>query len=159
MIFHVSIAADEPQRTARFIAELWGGKAYPFPPVAKGSWVATAGDDRNSTVEVYPRGTELHLAGEESQVLDRSAAPVRNGPFHAAIATDLSIDEVETLAEREGIVARVCQRAPFRVIEVWLDGCQMIEVLTPEMQREYLVNATAAKLEAMFGAGPPLQPA
>lgn len=159
MIFHISIAADDPQRTAHFLAELWGGKAYPFPPVAKGSWVAAAGDSRNSTVEVYPRGTELHLADGESRVLDRSAAPVRNGPFHAAIATDLSIDEVEALAEREGIVARVCQRAPFRVIEVWLDDCQMIEVLTPEMQREYLENATPAKLEAMFGAGPPLQAA
>jgi len=154
MIFHFSIAADDPQRTAAFIAALWGGKAYPFPPVAKGSWVALAGDDRNSSVEVYPRGTELELVGEESVV--RADGHLRNGPFHAAIATSLSIDEVKTLAEREGIVARVCRRAPFRVIEVWLDGCQMIEVLTPEMQREYLENATPAKLEAMLAAGPPL---
>jgi hypothetical protein len=33
------------------IAELWRGKAYPFPPVAKGSWVAMACDDRHSTIE------------------------------------------------------------------------------------------------------------
>jgi hypothetical protein len=153
MIFHFSIAADDPQRTAAFIAELWGGKAWPFPPVARGSWVALAGDDRNSSVEVYPRGTELALVGEETVV--RADGDFRHGPFHAAIATSLSIDEVKALAEREGIVARVCRRAPFRVIEVWLDNCQMIEVLTPEMQREYLENATPAKLEAMLAAGPP----
>ena len=154
MIFHFSIAADDPQRTAEFIAELWRGRAYPFPPVAKGSWVAAAGDDRNSTVEVYPRGTELRLVEGESVVSAAPDAPLRSGPFHAAIATPLSIDEVQTLADRHGIVAKVCQRAPFRVIEVWLDGSQMIEALTPEMQREYLENATAAKMEAAFGPRP-----
>ena len=56
MIFHFSIAAKDPQRAARVIAELWRGEAFPFPPVAQGSWVAMAGDERNSTIEVYPLG-------------------------------------------------------------------------------------------------------
>ena len=39
MIHHVSFAAEDPQRAARAVAELWGGKAFPFPfpPVARGS--------------------------------------------------------------------------------------------------------------------------
>ena len=56
MIFHVSIDADDPRHVAEVLAELWGGRAVPFPPVLKGSWVALAGDDRNTTVEIYPRG-------------------------------------------------------------------------------------------------------
>ena len=56
MIFHLSFDAADPRRVAEVIAALWGGKAIPFPPVMAGSWVALAGDDRNSSVEIYPRG-------------------------------------------------------------------------------------------------------
>ena len=60
MLFHLSIDARDPRHVANVIAELFGsGKAAPFPPVAEGSWVALALDERNTTVEVYPRGTVL----------------------------------------------------------------------------------------------------
>ena len=59
MLFHLSIDADDPRNVANVIAELWGGHAFPFPPVLTGSWVAMAGDDRGTTVEVYPRGAEI----------------------------------------------------------------------------------------------------
>jgi len=52
MIFHISISADDPKRTATMLAALWRGEAFPFPMVAKGSWVAHAGDDRRPTIEV-----------------------------------------------------------------------------------------------------------
>ena len=151
MIFHCSIAADDPERSARLIAELWGGRAYPFPPVAKGSWVAMAGDDRNSTIEVYPRGTEAHL-GEGETRRDVAGAPVRNGPFHAAIATALSADQVKEIAGRYETVAKVCSRGPFQVVELWIDGCQMLEVLTPDMQAQYLRNVTIEGWEAYLAA-------
>ena len=50
MIFHASIPADEPRRTAEAIATLWGGRAYPCPMLTPGSWVALAGDDRGSII-------------------------------------------------------------------------------------------------------------
>src|SRR3954449_10672686 len=56
MIFHISISADDPKRTATMLAELWRGEAFYFPMVGKGSWVVHAGDDRRSTFEVFPRG-------------------------------------------------------------------------------------------------------
>ena len=40
MIFHISISADDPKRTATMLAELWRGEAFPFPMVGKDSWVA-----------------------------------------------------------------------------------------------------------------------
>ena len=43
----------------------------------------------------------------------------------------------------------------FGVIEVWIDGCQMIEVLTPEMQREYLDSVTVDKWSRMLEAAEP----
>jgi hypothetical protein len=157
MLFHVSIAADDPESAARMIAELWRGRAYPFPPVAEGSWVAMAGDDRNSTVEVYPRGTELREGSEESLIVRGNGG--RYGPSHAAIASPLSVEEVTDIAARYGTSAKVCNRGPFHVIELWVEGCFLFEVLTPEFQLEYLEGVTIERWEAMLAARPPGAPA
>ncbi len=138
MLFHISMAAERPQKSARLIAELWGGRAYPFPPVADGSWIAMAGDVRGSAIEVYPIGTELHQGAGEAGAQSRAGRPSPNGPVHVAIATELGVGDVKGIARRFGAPAKVCSRGPFRVIEVWVEGCFMIEVLTPEMQAEYL---------------------
>jgi hypothetical protein len=140
MLFHISIAAERPEPAARLIAELWNGRAYPFPPVAEGSWIAMAGDERGSAIEVYPLGTELHPGDGSSAARAMAGRPSRNGPVHVAIATGLDVDGVKAIAERFAAPAKLCSRGPFHVIEVWVEGCFMIEVLTPEMQSEYLAS-------------------
>jgi hypothetical protein len=141
MIFHFSIAADDPKRTATMLAELWRGEALPFPMLGRGSWVAHAGDDRRSTVEVYPR--DVALFPDERFGDLREAEVPRNVPFHAAVATPLGIEEVEEIGRRYGCQTRVFQRGPwFRVIEFWIDNALMLEMLTPEMQQEYQANVT-----------------
>ncbi len=140
MLFQISMAAERPRQAAALIAELWGGRAYPFPPVAEGSWIAMAGDERGSAVEVYPIGTELHGGAGGSGAQSRAGRPSRNGPVLVAIATELGMGDVKGIARRFGAPAKVCSRGPFRVIEVWVEGCFMIEVLTPEMQAEYLAS-------------------
>jgi hypothetical protein len=151
MIFHISISADDPKRTATMLAELWRGEAFPFPMVGKGSWVAHAGDDRRSTIEVYPRDMALYpteRAGEE-----RYEPVSRHGPFHAAVATPLSIGEVEEIGRRYGCHTSLCQRGPwFRVIEYWVDNCLMLEMMTPEMQQEYQRSITIENWRAMLPA-------
>jgi hypothetical protein len=43
------------------------------------------------------------------------------------------------IATREGWPAKYRKRGGlFGVVELWIEGRQMIEVLTPEMQSEYL---------------------
>jgi hypothetical protein len=149
MIFHFSIAADDPKRTATMLAELWRGEALPFPMLGQGSWVAHAGDDRRSTIEVYPRDVALY-PGERFGDL-REEAVSRNGPFHAAVATPLSIEEVEEIGRRYGCQTRVCKRGPwFRVIEFWVDNALMLEMLTPEMQQEYQDNVTIPNWREML---------
>ncbi len=37
MLFHISIDADDPRRVAEVFAEIWGGRALPFPAVIEGS--------------------------------------------------------------------------------------------------------------------------
>ena len=151
MIFHISIAADDPKRTATMLAELWRGEAFPFPMVGKGSWVAHAGDDRRSTIEVYPR--DLAFYPSEGAGEERHEQVSRHGPFHAAVATPLSIQEVEEIGRRYDCHTSLCNRGPFfRVIEFWVDNSLMLEMLTPEMQEEYQRSITIENWRAMLPA-------
>jgi hypothetical protein len=149
MIFHISISADDPKSTATMLAELWRGEAYPFPMVGKGSWVAHAGDDRRSTIEVYPRDMALYPTDRAAE--ERYEPVSRNSAFHAAIATPLSIEEVEEIGRRYGCHTSLCQRGPwFRVIEFWVDNNLMLEMMTAEMQAEYQQSITPENWRAML---------
>jgi len=157
MIFHLSIDARDPQHVAGVIAELFGnGKAVPFPPVAKGSWVALALDERNTTVEVYPRGTVLHpVEGDADGV--GLPDPARGTDFgvatHFAMATPLSQDQVLAIAQREGWLAKYRKRGGFfGVIEMWIEGDRMVEVLTAEMQAEYLAALAPDKVQTLMSS-------
>ncbi len=152
MLFHMSFAADDPEGTAELMAEIWEGRAYPFPPFAEGSWIAMAGDERGSALEVYPRGTEMHEGAGARDVRCVMGAANRNIANHAAIATQLTEEAVKATARKYGVVAKTCDRGPFRVIELWVDGCTMFEVLTPEMQEEYLGAMTFAGWEGFLAA-------
>ena len=155
MLFHVSISAHDPRRVATVIAELWGGEAHVFPPVMEGSWVAMAGDDRSTTIEVYPIDTVLREGEGDSDGFGERSGHVGYTPTHAAIATNLDQDQVMAIAKREGWSAKYCKRGgKFGVIELWIEGRQMIEVLTPDMQREYLDCVTIANWRRMLAAGP-----
>jgi hypothetical protein len=148
MIFHFSIAADDPKRTATMLAELWRGQAFYFPMVGDGSWAAHAGDDRRSTIEVYPRDLALYPAEGEGE--QRREPVSRHGPFHAAVGTPLTIEEVQEIGARYGCHTRVCQRGPFRVIEYWVDNSLMLEMLTAEMQAEYQRSITPEGWRSML---------
>ena len=153
MIFHVSIDARDPQRVAEVLAELLGGEATPFPPVADGSWVAHSGDERNTLVEVYPRGTQLIEAPGKGDFL---GVPGDGGltSTHFAMATSLGPAQVFLIAAREGWPAKYCKRGcAFGVIELWMEGNRVVEVLTPEMQAEYLAAVTLPNWKAMLAHG------
>lgn len=155
MLFHMSMSADDPARVSAAIAELWGGESLPFPPFP-GSYIAMAGDARRSAIEVYPRGHALYPGKGLSEVEARpNATADRHGPYHIAIATPLTESQVYAIAQREGWVAKTLSRGGvFRVIEFWVEGSFMIEVLTPEMQAEYTGRVTIAAWKAMLAAGP-----
>ena len=151
MLFHCSVEADDPRRVAEVVAELWRGEALPFPAVIDGSWAALAGDDRSTMIEFYPRGTELHET--EDGAVGVLSAHRRLSGTHMAIATNLDRDEVLAIFEREGWPAKYCRRGDaFGLVQAFIEGCLMIEVLTPEMQREYLDAVTIPNWKAMLAA-------
>jgi hypothetical protein len=156
MLFHVSIEADDPRRVAVVLAEILGGAAAPFPSVGQGSWVALADDERGTMIEIYARGTELHIAEGDGDAFGIQGPRRLNSGVHLALATGLQMREIFSLALREGWPAKYCRRGGiFGVIELWIEGCQLVEVLTEEMQREYLDFISVEKWNAMLEAGQP----
>ena len=157
MIHHLSIAAKNPERAARVIAALWRGEAFPFPPVAQGSWVAMAGDEHNTTIEVYPFGAELYpVDGDADSEARMNPAASPHTATHAAIDSPLSEDEIHALAAEHGWTTKYRKRGGiFGVIEFWIEDTVLLEVLTPQMQAEYLAGVTIDNWRAMMAKGPP----
>ena len=151
MLFHVSLEADDPRNVAMVLAEIMGGEALPFPPVIDGSWVAFAGDDHGTMIEIYPRGTEIHPTAMGAE--GKMSAQRRHNATHIAVGTQLSADLVFAICKREGWRAEYFRRGGvFGLIEIFVEDCQMIEVLTPEMQQEYLDVVTIDNWKAMLAA-------
>jgi len=139
MLFHLSIAARDPQHVAEVIAEFWGGEAFPFPPVSDNGWIAVAGDARGSAIEVYPADVVLREADGDADAYGEATGQVPFTATHAAMATSLDTDAVLAIAAREGWPAKYRKRGGmFGVVELWIEGRQMMEILTPPMQDEYL---------------------
>ena len=153
MLFHLSIAAHDPRHVAQVIAELWGGDAFFFPPVSDNSWIVLAGDDRRTALEVYPIDTVLREAEGDADAFGEASGVTGYTATHAAIGTNLSQDEIMAIAAREGWSAKYRKRGGmFGVIEMWIEGRQMIEVLTAVMQAEYQANMATENWRAMLDA-------
>ncbi|WP_340265841.1 hypothetical protein [Sphingobium mellinum] len=156
MLFHLSIAAHDPKHVAEVIAEMWRGEAFYFPPVTPGSWIAFAGDDRGTAIEVYPIGTTLREQEGDADAYGEQGSDQSFTATHAALATPLNQDEIMGIAKREGWPAKYRKRGgAFGVIELWIEGRQMVEMLTADMQAEYLASMTMSNWRAILDAGAP----
>jgi hypothetical protein len=153
VLFHLSIEADEPRKVAEFFATIFGGMSAPFPAVTPGSWIALSGDDRGTSIEVYPRGTEIHPVAGDNDAVGVRVAPQYYNATHMAIGTKLSEAEVMALCAAYGWKGKYRKRADaFGVLEIFVEGCQMIEVLTAEMQAEYVASVTIENWMMMLQA-------
>jgi hypothetical protein len=143
MIHHVSIPARNPQHVAEVLAEVMGGKSFPFGPL-EGAFMAVARDGHSAMIEVYPDSATLDIpANDEQVVFGENQAPPQTWPFHALLSVPLEREEVERIGAREGWRAKTFGRGMqghkpfFHVIEFWLENRLMIEVVSPAMAREY----------------------
>ena len=164
MINHISIAVNEPERVANFLAEIWDGRVYPFPP-APDSFFVLADHGKGTAVEISPAGTVL-VPGEglpdeddldantsefEAKFVQSEFKP-RYVATHLNISTNKSIDEIRELAKREDWRVLVCNRGGglFQLVEVWVENTFMLEVMTPEQTERYVEITDPAFMEAAF---------
>jgi hypothetical protein len=154
MIHHVSIPARDPQHVAEVLAEVMGGKSYPFGPL-DGAYMAVARDGHSAMIEVYPDDAVLTFEdGEQQAIFDKTPAPAR-WPFHLLLSVPLDEAAVAAIGAREGWRTKtfgrgVPDRNPFfHVIEFWIENRLMVEVAPPAMAAEYEDFIRNARLEAM----------
>lgn len=138
MIHHLSIPAEDPLHVAKTLVELFNGTLSRFGPY-ENSYIAWAGDDHGTAVEVFPVGTELFPNAAQGQANFRHN-PAASGyvTTHAAVSVNRSADEIIALAAREGWRAIELSRGSFDVIEFWIENRIMLELMTPEMTKAYL---------------------
>lgn len=138
MIHHFSIAARDPRHVAEVLAELFGGAVTGFGPRA-GGYIAWAGDEHGTAIEVYPAGTEMFPASGAGQANFRTAEGTSGfTSTHAAVSVERTEEEIFALGKREGWRAVKLDRGGFEVIELWIENAVMLEVLTPTMAAAYL---------------------
>ena len=166
MINHISIAANDTEKVANVLAELWGGFVIPFPP-APNSFMVLANDGRGSAVEVTPINTVL-IPGEglppenvdantpteeyEAKFVQSDFTP-RYVATHLNINTNLSEAEVKAIAKREGWRVLTCNRGEglFQLIELWIEDRFMLEVMTPEQTARYIEITQPEFIARAFG--------
>ena len=164
MINHISIAVNDPKKVADVLAEIWDGAVYPFPP-APGSFFVVANDGKGTAVEIMPAGTVI-VPGEglpdendvdavteefEARFVKGDAVP-RYVATHLNINTKKSIDEIRSIAKREGWRTLVANRGEglFQLVEVWVENSFMFEVMTPEQTARYIEITSPEFMEKAF---------
>lgn len=135
MFHHISIAAKNPQKVAQVLAEITGGQFFEFP-VSPGAYMVTFDDGQGSGIEVLPQGTVWMAGAVEAEA--RPAELPRFSATHAALSVSISRDVIEEIGRREGWLVRLCDRGPFRVIELWIENHFMLELLTSDMTADYI---------------------
>ena len=128
MKFHLSLDADQPERVAKSLAWICGGEAY--PAVESGLWIVVADDARGPAIEVRPRGEALQVP------------PAADGFAPFSMATHMGEVELCAVGAAAGWPAARRSRGRFHVVEMWIENRIMIEVLTPQMQADYVAAST-----------------
>jgi hypothetical protein len=135
VIKHLSLGVKDPKRAADAVAELSKGNVESFHPV-KGAYVCLWPDWRGQFVEFYPKEIQLLPTAEGAEFQS-----VRNtsefSSTHINLETDLTGDEVETIAGRYGYhhFFRPGDGGPRH--EVWIENTLLIELVTKDLrQRE-----------------------
>ena len=150
MIHHISLPAKEPLRVAKVIAELFNSDyCAPFPS-HPGSYVAFAGDEYGTLVEVYPLGTEMIPGKDDEAIQYQENKPNQFIATHAAISIPLEQSEIESIAKREQWRCVRCSRGYFDVIEFWLENTVLLELATPELAQQYTAVLTPENLTKHF---------
>lgn len=143
MIHHVSIPARDPARVSAVLAELMGGKSYPFPGGFRDSFMAVSGDARGTAIEVYPTGLNLVPDGDGQVRVQETEPKPGYSAFHLLLSVDADQATIERIGAREGWLTRLCGRAApggpvlFQVIEFWLENELMLEVAPKSMIGAY----------------------
>lgn len=138
-IHHFTIPAREPERVARVLAEIVGGRVIPLPH-PHGNLMVYAGDADGSVIEVWPAATRID---ETTQDLVTSDLPLPAAwPHHAYVTTEACDSErILAIFQREGWFAERVRNGPphasFSLVRGRIENQICIELGGSDMRAEY----------------------
>jgi hypothetical protein len=152
MIHHISLPARDPVHVAEVLAELLGGRAYPFSGPLPGARMAVSGDPHGTMIEVYP-DTVVMAPGEGEAPVAYAPVPAAQQPvaFHALISVPHGRAAIERIGARAGWRTKFFNRAApgkppvFHVIELWVENRILLEIVpagTVGIYERYMQLAT-----------------
>jgi len=138
-IHHVTVPARDPERVARVLAELLGGRVIPIPH-PRGTLLVYAGDADGTAIEVWP--ANLRGAVGEHELTLRDLPLPEAWPHHAYVSTEAADAEgILAVFAREGWKAEKVRNGPpnlgFSLVRGWLENHAAIELVGPDMRLEY----------------------
>lgn len=140
MIHHYSISVCDTKYVADVLANLLNGTVTRFAPHMD-SYIVWLGDEHGTAIELFPSGTEMipdTANGQAHFVLHAGHSGF--SATHAAISTECSKEEIFKVATEVGWKALELSRGGFNVIEFWIENKVMVELLTPDMAKDYLLE-------------------
>ncbi len=143
MIAHVSMPADDCAQVAQVLAQMLDGAALRFPPGGPEAWNIWS-HTQDFQIVVTPRG-QLITPGPEQQAWGwrDPASSDRACESHFAMAAPRAASEILALAHAAGWQARICSRGGmFDVVELWVEGAYLVEVLDPAQLADYQRSMT-----------------
>ncbi|MHB8885067.1 MAG: hypothetical protein ACYC5H_08240 [Methylovirgula sp.] len=159
MIHHVSLPAREPERVANVLAELMGGRAYPFLGPLDGAFITVAGDAYGTMIEVYPDTTTMEpLINQRFIPFGTNPTPPEHTSWHVNLSVNLEQAEIERIGAREGWRTQLYGAAPpgkppvFKVIQFWIENRVLLELVPQSMLAEYVRFAQFPFLDAAVAA-------
>jgi len=156
MIHHVSLPARDPVRVAAVLAELMGGRDYPFPGPLSGARMAVSGDPHGTMIEVYPDIAVMVPGKAEAPVAYAAAEPPVHVGFHALLSVPHDRDGIARIGSAAGWRTRWFARAApgkppvFHVMEVWVENRILLEVVPADMIAGYARYMQIERMDAIY---------
>ncbi len=150
MLLHFSLAARDPERAASVLAELLGATVIrsPSPPFPRGASYVCLGDDRGTMVEVLPAGHAL-VPGPGASPRVSAIPPPPASASHALLLAAVDRATIEAVAAREGWPCGFVDTGLFQVLALWIDGTQLVELVTKELLPSYVKTFGAAGVKTL----------
>jgi hypothetical protein len=140
VLYHLSFNARDPERVAAALAEILSAKVVDAPPPLfnQGSKFVCCRDERGTLIVVEPWGVSYRPGPGASLESPLGTETPEYTAFHGLFQAKVDVETIGKVADREGWPWGPADYGLFRVINVWLEGRQLVEFMTDEMIPDYL---------------------
>lgn len=151
MLFHLSFAVRDPAKVGAFLSAVLGARIVraPSPPFSADSLFVCCGDERGTMISLEPWGVTYRPGPKNMTAMPRGDDSPPHTPFHGLFLAKVGEAKILELAADAGWPAGRVPNGPFEVINVWLEGTQLIEFTTPELYPAYQAAFDAKGVETL----------